>query len=244
MLKKLLAGGLFAGLGAGVLAAVLQLWLTVPLILEAELYETGVLTHFVGAAEDGTPSATEKKVTIEAHEKAHEAGESGIERHLLTFSADLVIWVAFAILLSVAISLALGAGLTASIDWRRGIVWGLCGFLAFHLAPAAGLPPELPGSSAAPLTARQIWWTATVLLTAAGTAFVAFGKGWWPVALGLALVLLPHLVGAPHPDAFGGVTSPELQALFVGRSLAVNAAAWLFMGALAGLYWSREAQNG
>lgn len=239
MLKRLLAGGLLAGLGAGVLAAVLQLWLTVPLILEAELYETGVLTHFAPAQAEAT-STEEKRAAVAAHEKAHQEEEGALRRHVLTFSADLVTWTAFAILLSIAISLAQGAGLAGPLDWRRGIVWGICGFLAVHLAPAAGLPPELPGSSAAPLAARQIWWTATVILTAAGIAFIAFGRGWWPVALGLGLVLLPHLAGAPHPEEFGGVVPPELQGLFVGRALAVNGAAWLVMGALAGLYWGRQ----
>ena len=38
---------------------------------------------------------------------------------------------------------------------RVGIIWGLAGFIAVHFAPAIGLPPELPGSSAADVGARQ-----------------------------------------------------------------------------------------
>lgn len=256
MFRKLLAGSLFAGLGAGVLAALLQLWLTVPLILEGELYETGARTHFASA--DGgihdhgghgagheraaAPSAAQPQTAqIEAHERAHERaheeGSGGLQRHVLTFSANLVTWVGFALLMSVAISASLQSGRVSRIDWRRGLVWGLCGFLAVNLAPAAGLPPELPGSSAAPLEARQIWWITTVILTAAGIALIASGKGWWPVALGLLLILLPHVVGAPHPHGYGGSTPPELAALFVGRALAVNAASWAFLGGLAGHFW-------
>ncbi len=46
MVQRLFAGGLFAGLSAGALAALLQLVFVVPLIHQGELYETGVLTHF------------------------------------------------------------------------------------------------------------------------------------------------------------------------------------------------------
>ena len=46
MLKSLFASALFAGVAAGLLAALLQMALLVPLIAEAELYETGEKTHF------------------------------------------------------------------------------------------------------------------------------------------------------------------------------------------------------
>lgn len=41
MSKTLLSGGLIAGALAGVVVALLQLWLIQPLIIEAERYETG-----------------------------------------------------------------------------------------------------------------------------------------------------------------------------------------------------------
>ncbi|RMD49518.1 MAG: hypothetical protein D6832_01575 [Alphaproteobacteria bacterium] len=65
-------------------------------------------------------------------------------------------------------------------------------------------------------------------------AAIAFGRGPWPIVLGVGLVLLPHLIGAPHPAEFGGRVPPELQGLFTGRALAVNAASWLALGALSG----------
>ena len=51
MLKVLLASALFAGLIAGLFAAGLQQAFLVPLIAEAELYETGTIIHFGGAEE-------------------------------------------------------------------------------------------------------------------------------------------------------------------------------------------------
>ena len=38
---------------------------------------------------------------------------------------------------------------------RTALIWGICGFIAVSLAPAFSLPPELPGTAAAALGARQ-----------------------------------------------------------------------------------------
>ncbi|HUF86006.1 MAG TPA: CbtA family protein, partial [Thermohalobaculum sp.] len=59
---------------------------------------------------------------------------------------------------------------------------------------------------------------------------------------GAVLIAAPHLIGAPHPEAFEGVVPPELSALFAARVLAVGALAWAALGALAGHLWSREAR--
>ena len=48
---------------------------------------------------------------------------------------------------------------------RNGLLWGLAGFLAVNLAPAAGLSPELPGMPAGDLLARQVWWVGTIIAT-------------------------------------------------------------------------------
>ena len=102
-----------------------------------------------------------------------------------------------------------------------------------------GLAPELPGSTAAPLFERQLWWTATVVASVAGLWLIAFGRS--PVAAlgGVVVALLPHLIGAPQPDAFGGVVPPELQGEFAARALASNAISWAVLGLLAGTYWGR-----
>jgi predicted cobalt transporter CbtA len=51
--------------------------------------------------------------------------------------------------------MALAARSGHDLDARRGLLWGLGGFAALHLAPAVGLPPELPGMASADLAARQ-----------------------------------------------------------------------------------------
>jgi hypothetical protein len=62
-----------------------------------------------------------------------------------------------------------------NVNWRQGLIWGLGGFVAFNLASALGLPPDLPGTEVASLEARQIWWLATVVLTSVGLAMLVFG---------------------------------------------------------------------
>jgi cobalt transporter subunit CbtA len=128
----------------------------------------------------------------------------------------------------------------ALIDARRGAVWGLCGFLAFHFAPAFSLPPEVPGVAYSDITLRQVFWWGTALATAAGLALLAFGKGWAMWVAGVALLLAPHLIGAPEPEAFTGPVPPELASLYAARALGVGMAAWVLLGTLAAYFWQRE----
>jgi Probable cobalt transporter subunit (CbtA) len=60
-------------------------------------------------------------------------------------------------------------------ELAAGLDLGLGGFVAFNLASALGLPPDLPGTEVASLEARQIWWLATVVLTRVGLAMLVFG---------------------------------------------------------------------
>ncbi|MFP3548422.1 CbtA family protein, partial [Rhizobium sp. SIMBA_035] len=48
MLTRILTSALFAGAAAGLIVALLQLFFVQPVLLHAELYETGALVHFGG----------------------------------------------------------------------------------------------------------------------------------------------------------------------------------------------------
>jgi cobalt transporter subunit CbtA len=115
----------------------------------------------------------------------------------------------------------------------------LAGFAAFALAPAFGLPPELPGSVAADLLSRQVWWVGTVAATALGFALLVFGARTWTPPLGIALLVAPHLIGAPHPAEGAGSVPPELAAAFAARSLVVNAVLWALLGLATGWLYAR-----
>ncbi len=126
------------------------------------------------------------------------------------------------------------------VDWRRGALWGLGGFAVFSLAPALGLPPELPGMAAANLAARQLWWSATVAATGIGLALIVFSPRAALKGLGAVLLVAPHAIGAPHPEHFAGTVPAELAAEFVMASLLASALFWTALGGIAGyLYPSK-----
>jgi predicted cobalt transporter CbtA len=113
----------------------------------------------------------------------------------------------------------------------------LC-FLAVFGAPSLGLPPEIPGASAADLESRQLWWIATVATAAAGLGLLTLARG-WTRCLGLALLLLPYTWVPVHEGAMFSHPDPQavsaLSALhheFIWASGLTNLAFWLLAGLL------------
>ena len=231
MIGRVLLAALLAGIAAGLVMALLQFARITPLIIAAEKYETSG-AHEHGA---GTPD----------HAHDHDADwkpDDGLERTLYTALTAMVTGAAFAAMLAGA-ALLLGKSITP----QSGVLWGLAGFIAVSLAPAAGLPPELPGMAAADLGARQVWWIATIALTAAGLALFAFRRELWAKGAGALAIALPHLMGAPQPANFDGAVPPGLAALFVANSLAANAVFWCVLGTVLGFalsYFAKDAAHG
>lgn len=225
MFGKLLTTGLLAGAVAGVAAAILQFTFVIPILLEGELFETGQRVHFSAS---GSPQSLRGAPGL--------GGEWG--RHLLTVAFNLVTYVGFGLLLAALMSLAEMRGLT-KITPRQGIIWGLAGFIAVQLAPALGLPPELPGTVGAEIGPRQSWWSLTILASCIGLWLIAFGRGYLPPA-GILLLLAPHVIGAPVTDTYWGIAPPELAAEFATISLGTAAAGWTLLGFCCAWFWSRE----
>ncbi len=229
--KQIFASAIFAGLGAGVLAFLLQFFLVNPLINEGELYETGMRVHFAASLDAPVQSPAGLDLTF----------ERDVARDVQTFGFNLITYTAFGLLL--VVGLALSERFGHVITPRQGVLWGFSGFAAVQLAPALGLPPELPGTVAAEMSARQTWWIGTVLATGVGIGLIAFGRGFVMIVAGAALILLPHLIGAPRLDTYFGIAPPELAAHFATTALAVSAANWVLLGALATYFWTRFAQG-
>jgi cobalt transporter subunit CbtA len=234
-LRVFLIVALLAGISAGIVNWGAHMLGTTPLILQAEVYEK--------AGEDASTSSGDTTTTEAAgHEHHHDAEAwepaDGWERNLFTLGADLITGVGYAFLLTAAI-VFFGKG----ADWRRGILWGLAGFACFSLAPALGLPPELPGTKAAALDARQIWWIGTAIATAAGLFAAARLRNVYGYAIAVVLIALPHVVGAPKPEAAGGLAPEELEHKFVVVAIATSLVFWLVLGVLTGAFFKRYANE-
>jgi cobalt transporter subunit CbtA len=238
-----------AGLIAGVFLAVVQAFTVVPLIMQAEEYEHAAEHAKSGAA--GQSAVGQSGVShsagqspAPATDQGHRHGEGeawspedGLERTLYTTLFDVLAGIGFGLIL------AGGYVLRGHVDAAQGLLWGLGGFAAFNLAPALGLPPELPGTESAGLAARQTWWLATVLLTGVGLGIIAFVPRWSVKLVGLALLALPHAFGAPHPSEPGSVAPAELQRQFAVVTLVANALFWMVLGAVSGYLFNRFHQD-
>jgi len=171
---------------------------------------------------------------LERGAAAGDLPEDPLSRTLYTLMFNLLTGAAFGLILSAAFALR-----GRPVGLRRGLVWGAAGVIVFALAPAFGLPPELPGSVAAPIEARQLWWLLTAAATAAGLGLLAFDKS-WPMRLGgLAVIALPHLFGAPLPAFTDSSVPPGLAAQFVATSLGASAVFWVVLGASSGYLHDR-----
>ncbi|MDG1170918.1 MAG: CbtA family protein [Sulfitobacter sp.] len=222
MYARYLIAALFAGASTGLIAGILQLLFVQPVLLHAELYESGTLVHFGATA-------------VSAHP---ELPGFDAMRDLLSVIFTMLTYTGYALILLAAMGIAEDRG--ARIDGRTGIFWGIAGFVAFHLAPGFGLAPEVPGVAAADVTARQIWWFATAATAAAALWLIAFGDNWMAWGGAAILLLAPHIFGAPEPDVFTGPVPTEIGALFAARALGVGLAAWVLLGSFAGYFWQRE----
>ena len=240
MINRVLTVSILAGLLAGLIIAALQHVTTTPLILKAETYETALRSLAPSWAPSLAAADGEARIFLahstgaagEGHDEAGWKPQDGFQRSAITGLVTIATAIGFAALL-------LG-GMIASnttINDRSALTWAVCAFLAFGLAPAAGLAPELPGSAAADLVQRQIWWVATALVTAGALfVFLRMDAPWLRVLAVLAL-LLPHIIGAPHPAAPESKVPAEIAAHFAALSLTVQAALWLLTGLAVGLLW-------
>ena len=220
--QRILFVAVLAGLLSGVFVTVAHQIATVPVILKAETYEA--------AGENATASV----------ETAHEPGSStwapadGLGRMLFTLLADVLTGMGYALLLVAGFALRGGV-----MNWRKGLYWGLAGFATFTLAPALGLPPDVPGTAAAPLLDRQLWWLGTALATGGGLALLFLSRRATGVVAGMALILMPHLLGAPQPVEYMSLAPESLGHRFMTAVVVTSLLFWLTLGGVAGFLYGR-----
>ena len=222
-LKMIIVSALWAGLWAGLLLTAVQRIQVIPSLLQAEMYEQQAANHVHA---DGQ---------THAHETESWQPQNGWERTFFTAIANISLAVGFALLLGAVGTLRGGIG-----GWRNGLLWGLAGYGIFFVAPSLGLPPEVPGTEAANLNARQLWWLMTVFDTAVGLWLLFFAKTKLNKLFGAVLLISPHVIGAPHPDLHGSTAPAELSATFIAATVFANAVFWLALGGLMGWFSGKK----
>ena len=243
LFQRIFFAAVLAGLAAGLAMSAVQQWRVAPLILAAEVFENAapeapaVAEH---SHEAGTPEHSHE-TTAPAHEHDEDAWapQDGAERIFYTVLANLLGCIGFAFLLAAA-SVLSGIEITA----RNGVIWGLGGFVALQLAPALGLPPELPGMPAADLVARQVWWLGTAVATGAGMLAIAKLRNWTGIVIAALLILAPHVIGAPQlAGEHASAVPANLATSFAAATLATGALFWLTVGPLFGWLNARLARS-
>lgn len=210
--RRLALVSILSGAIAGLVWFSVQYFTVVPLIQKAEVFEAS--NHQGHSDETGWHP------------------EKGRERNTFTAAATVLTAIALSAVLFGIVHI-LGRTLNAT----RGLLWGLAGFLCLNVAPAIGLPPRPPGVIQADLAGRQIWWLATVVLTAVGL-WLLIGRPrprWFHKVTGIAALVLPHIAGAP--SATGQTLVPAtLIAQFAAASLFAAAVFWITVGLLGGFF--------
>lgn len=230
-----------AGLLAGLAMVVMQSFTTDPLILKAEVYETA---QAVNAEPQPAPN-THDAMTPADHDAGatHEHDESGwtpadgFERNAYNVLANLVGAIGFGLVLVAASELAGGIG-----NWRQGVYWGLAGFTVFTLAPSLGLAPELPAMPVADLFARQVWWIGTAVATAAALYLLFLRNSVVLAVAGIAILVVPHILGAPQPSDHATPVPEDLHHSFVVASTLTNLVFWVVLGAAVSAVRARFAE--
>jgi len=232
--RQIIFSAVFIGLLTGLLNSGVQMLDVTSIIYEAENYEI----------------AEVETASVDMHAADEEWGpEDGAERILYTFFANVLSAIGFAAILLAIMNQFQSQGI-AQLSLAKGFLWGAAGFIAFFAAPALGLSPEIPGTQAAALESRQVWWLFTVVASIAGLATLAFAPIKYKV-LGLVCLVAPHLIGAPHisgpefvhPDLSAVETLTQLHHQFISATSLSNFVFWLALGVLCGYAVKRFDSN-
>lgn len=246
MIGRVLLAALLAGIAAGLFYGAIQHVRLTPLILEAEKYENAgdghshdhaaaaTTTDTTAAQSAPAETTTAQSTPAPAEEEEGWAPADGTERTSFTFLASIIAGTGFAALLA-GVSLLSGIRITP----RNGVLWGIAGFLAVHLAPAASLPPELPGMPAGDLLLRQVWWVGTIAATGIAIWLFTQRTEMWAKVAAVVLVAIPHIIGAPMPPTHESGVPAVISAAFAANTLAAAALLWIAIGGFLGLAMDR-----
>jgi cobalt transporter subunit CbtA len=235
--SRIIYSAILIGIVTGVALSCLQVINLNPIIFAAETYE---VEQAIAGSAAGDHSS---------HDHAHDADTwspaDGVERTAYTFFANVLASTGFAAIL-LALMSQFWLAHKRDISWPQGLLWGLAGYLALFVAPAIGLPPEIPGALAAPVEHRQLWWALTAVSVSIGLGLFAFAPTRFK-APGLLFLVIPYVVGAPqsqgpmfqHPDPAAVAALTDLHQQFVVISGITNLVFWLLLGVACRLAFNR-----
>ena len=258
LFRSLFLCALAVGLLTGLFDSLVQRWQVVPLIAAAEMLESAATpapavapvaahTHAAGAnhAHLHAPVQAQEHEQTDGAAHSHTANadawapQAGAERTAYTVLANVLNAIGTALLLLALMAFAQrqraahgqSAPQTVAATVRHGLLWGAAAWVCLFALPALGLPPELPGMQAPALHARQLWWALAATCGAGGLAVLFLSQSSWRV-LGLALLVLPFVIGAPEQlgSPFAGLSADaavQMQALAKRFALATALASAL-----------------
>ena len=240
MLRRILVVALIAGALSGfVMSGAQMLWST-PLIINAEAFEgqpapaaepaVNVHIHADGSAHVHEAAPAHDANAGHHHDPDAWAPQDGFERTLWTIITNVLMGVGGGLIMTAFLALRKNPATD-----KTGLLFGLAAFASLSLAPALGLPPELPGMAAAELQARQAWWLLTAVGTATAIAVLVYAPNTWVRIAAVAVMALPHLIGAPQPASHATAVPVELIREFIIASLFTACLFWVALGGLVGL---------
>ena len=237
MFRKILCIACIAGIVTGLLLTVIQLLEVTPLIVAAETYESRTeavqsdrLSLQKSSGADYSPdSANHPHASGYVHSHGAWKPSKPLIRAFWTAVANIGTSFGFALLI-VAILAWRGRA-----DWLQGLLWGTAGFVVFFLNPSLGIPPEIPGTDTIALVDRQLWWMGSVAVSALAIAVLILTKSWLTKGGGMVLLLVPYLIGSPHPGGYSGSAPAELAQSFVTAVTITNAVYWLALGLISAI---------
>lgn len=241
MFRSLVLSACLVGIALGLAMTAMQSVGVTPILLAAEQYE--VSDAGADMAHDHASGGHDHH-----HDEQAWAPADGGERLFYTMMSNIGAGIGFAAIMLVLMNHLHDRGRLVLMPVTGLIIGTLC-YLAVFVAPSLGLPPEIPGASAAALESRQWWWFTTVVMAAAGLGILSLTTGWKRL-LGLPLLLVPYSWVPTHDGAMFTHPDPqvvqmlsELHREFIWATGITNLLFWLLAGLLCVLVLQRLTIN-
>ncbi|WP_456490388.1 CbtA family protein [Marinobacter nauticus] len=244
MFRSLIFGACLIGVITGLLLTAVQSVGVTPTLLAAEQFESSEAPAEVAHTHHNHTHG-EGESADHHHDPDVWAPEEGTERWLYTALSNVLAAIGFSAIMLVVMNQLYVRG-RLRLTPAHGLFIGACSYLVVFVAPAIGLPPEIPGTASPALMSRQLWWVFAVLSVAIGLGVLFLARRWKKV-LAFPLLVLPYGFVPVHtgplfenPDATVVASLMALHSDFIWISAITNLFFWLSVGLLCALILQRS----